>query len=43
MLVQSADLTIAVLHLPNRLVLVISVYIKGKNIEVLQDITGKLY
>ena len=33
--VQSADLTAAVLRLPNRLVLVVSVYVKGKNIEAL--------
>ena len=40
--VQSADLTAAVLRLPDRSVLVVSVYIEGKNVEALQDITGKL-
>jgi len=41
--VQSADFTAVVLHLPNQSVLVVLVYIKEKNIEVLQDITNKLY
>ena len=41
--VQSADLTAAVLRLPDRLVLVVSVYVKGKDTEALQDTTGKLH
>jgi hypothetical protein len=40
--VQSADLTAARLRLPDRSVLVVSVYIKGNNVEALLDNTHKL-
>ena len=35
MLVQLVDLTAVVLRLPNQLVLVVLVYVKGENIEAL--------
>lgn len=41
--VQSADLTAVVLQLPDRSVLVVSVYIEGNNVEALLDTVSKLH
>jgi hypothetical protein len=40
---QSSDLTAAVLRLPDRSMLVVSVYVKGENTAALLDTTGKLH
>jgi hypothetical protein len=41
--VQSADLTAVVMRLPDRLVLVVSVYVEGNNMGALRDTTSKLH
>ena len=40
--VQSADLTAVVLRLPDRSILVVSVYVQGNDTEALIDTTEKL-
>ena len=42
-LVQSTDLTAVVLRLPNRSILVVSVYVEGDNKEELWDMTSKVH
>lgn len=41
--VQSSDLMAAVLRLPDRSILVVSVYVEGDDTEALLDTTGKLH
>jgi hypothetical protein len=40
--VQSADLTVAVLRLPDRSIIMVSVYMEGSNTEALLDTMEKL-
>ena len=42
-LIQSSDLIAAILRLPDRSMLVVSVYVEGENTAALQDTTEKLY
>jgi hypothetical protein len=43
LLIQSSDLTAAVLRLPDRSMLIVLVYIKGENTATLLDTTEKLH
>jgi hypothetical protein len=41
-LIESPDLTIAIVRLPERLILIASVYVKGGNASALDDVCNRL-